>query len=299
MFFDTHITRWRGGVRHRRAARPSNSMSNDQRSSWSFRFRFALGAILALGWGFLFGVALVRANAYLIWWSLGAIALFAFFASALTSFAFHLMLPEWHKIARLLAVLLLAALGMIPGIAWALGEQELDVVQLVAATGAEVWDVEWIIAIAGLIAGTWTGWTHPPRRWLAQISAKILERPARLIESIGHAILWVPRKLIELARNTIRFFIALPGQIATRLPRFHRPQRARVRLPKSKAPRALKNDNGVARVVGVVEDRCPYCLDIIKRQDPRGVKICDVCHTPHHADCWAITGKCQVPHLNT
>jgi hypothetical protein len=125
-----------------------------------------------------------------------------------------------------------------------------------------------------------------------------LERPARLIESIGHAILWVPRKLIELARNTIRFFIALPGQIATRLPRFNRPQRARVRLPKSKSPRALKNDNGVARVVGVVEDRCPYCLDIIKRQDPRGVKICDVCHTPHHADCWAITGKCQVPHLN-
>ncbi|MBI5649988.1 MAG: hypothetical protein HZC40_05990 [Chloroflexi bacterium] len=273
-------------------------MSNDQRSSWNFRFRFALGAILALGWGFLFGVALVRANAYLIWWSLGALALLAFFGSALISFTFHLTLPEWHKIARLLALLLLAASGMIPGLAWALNAHELDAAQFVATTGAEVWDVEWIIAIAGLIAGTWTGWTHPPRRWFVTILGKILERPARLVETIGQAILWVPRKLIELARNAVQFFIALPGQIAMRLPRFNRPQRARVRLPKPQSPRALKNDNGVARVVGIVEDRCPYCLDVIKRKDPRGVKMCDVCHTPHHADCWSITGKCQVPHLN-
>ncbi len=47
------------------------------------------------------------------------------------------------------------------------------------------------------------------------------------------------------------------------------------------------------------EHRCPYCLDLVKRTDPRGVRECDVCHTLHHADCWAITGVCQVPHLNT
>ena len=47
------------------------------------------------------------------------------------------------------------------------------------------------------------------------------------------------------------------------------------------------------------EHRCPYCLDIVTRTDPRGVKECEVCHTLHHADCWAITGICQVPHLNT
>jgi hypothetical protein len=29
------------------------------------------------------------------------------------------------------------------------------------------------------------------------------------------------------------------------------------------------------------------------------VKKCEVCNTLHHADCWAITGMCQVPHLNT
>jgi len=48
----------------------------------------------------------------------------------------------------------------------------------------------------------------------------------------------------------------------------------------------------------VEEHRCPYCLEPVKRNDPRGVVECDVCHTLHHADCWAITGTCQVPHYN-
>lgn len=45
--------------------------------------------------------------------------------------------------------------------------------------------------------------------------------------------------------------------------------------------------------------RCPYCLEEVKPNDPRGVKKCDVCNTLHHADCWEVTGFCQVPHLNT
>lgn len=49
----------------------------------------------------------------------------------------------------------------------------------------------------------------------------------------------------------------------------------------------------------VEEHRCPYCLDPVLRTDARGVRECEVCHTLHHADCWAITGTCQVPHLNT
>jgi len=47
------------------------------------------------------------------------------------------------------------------------------------------------------------------------------------------------------------------------------------------------------------EHRCPFCLDEVKRNDPRGIKECEVCHSLHHADCWAITGMCQVPHLNS
>lgn len=46
------------------------------------------------------------------------------------------------------------------------------------------------------------------------------------------------------------------------------------------------------------EHRCPFCLELVKHNDPRGVKKCKVCNTMHHADCWEITGTCQVPHLN-
>lgn len=44
---------------------------------------------------------------------------------------------------------------------------------------------------------------------------------------------------------------------------------------------------------------CPYCLEEVTRNDPRGRVVCEICGTPHHADCWAITGKCEVPHLQT
>ncbi len=48
-----------------------------------------------------------------------------------------------------------------------------------------------------------------------------------------------------------------------------------------------------------IEHRCPYCLEPVQPNDPRGIVECKICHTLHHADCWAITGVCQVPHLNT
>jgi hypothetical protein len=44
------------------------------------------------------------------------------------------------------------------------------------------------------------------------------------------------------------------------------------------------------------EHRCPYCLEEVKRNDPRGVVICPICKAYHHKDCWDITGRCQVPH---
>ena len=45
-----------------------------------------------------------------------------------------------------------------------------------------------------------------------------------------------------------------------------------------------------------VEHRCPYCLELIDPSDKRGAVECQVCHTLHHADCWAAAGACQVPH---
>ena len=50
------------------------------------------------------------------------------------------------------------------------------------------------------------------------------------------------------------------------------------------------------RLFGEVEHRCPYCLEVVVKKDARGVKICPICQTHHHLDCWNITGMCQVPH---
>ncbi len=49
-------------------------------------------------------------------------------------------------------------------------------------------------------------------------------------------------------------------------------------------------------LAAAVEHRCPYCLDLVDPSDPKGVNTCSICHTLHHADCWAVTGSCQVPH---
>jgi hypothetical protein len=74
-----------------------------------------------------------------------------------------------------------------------------------------------------------------------------------------------------------------------------------VRLPApltrpARATRARRKRRAAVRLVGSVEHRCPYCLEIVERHDRRGVVICPECRTRHHADCWAVTGTCQVPH---
>lgn len=62
---------------------------------------------------------------------------------------------------------------------------------------------------------------------------------------------------------------------------------------------APAEENGV-KVISAAEERCPYCLDVVEKKDPRGIVVCEICGSPHHADCWeAGGGKCQVPHLIT
>jgi hypothetical protein len=73
-----------------------------------------------------------------------------------------------------------------------------------------------------------------------------------------------------------------------------------LRLPTRTRRRSLpvRKSSGV-KVIAKAEDRCPYCLDMIAKKDPRGVVVCEICGTPHHADCWEAGGTCQVPHLIT
>lgn len=82
------------------------------------------------------------------------------------------------------------------------------------------------------------------------------------------------------------------------------PVSARLKLITRQPPRPKRRASSMFRrphvqLAVVEEHRCPYCLEPVKRTDPGGAIECEVCHTLHHADCWAITGVCQVPHLNT
>ncbi len=54
--------------------------------------------------------------------------------------------------------------------------------------------------------------------------------------------------------------------------------------------------NHQVQLTGTEEHLCPFCLEPVIFNDPRGVKICPECHTHHHADCWEVTGTCQIPH---
>jgi len=62
-----------------------------------------------------------------------------------------------------------------------------------------------------------------------------------------------------------------------------------VQLPWSRSRMGLK-------FTSTTEHKCPYCLQTIEPNDR--VVVCKICHTPHHADCWAITGVCQIPHYH-
>lgn len=78
-------------------------------------------------------------------------------------------------------------------------------------------------------------------------------------------------------------------------PRSNRKVQVRPKDPKTLARRKRIKGHNV-NLSSVVEHRCPYCLEEVVVNDPRGVRICPVCGTRHHRDCWNVTGTCQVPH---
>lgn len=284
-------------------------MRNRQGVNWGFRIGLTISLTLGAAWGFLLGLALVRVNAQMSELGVIVIALpIAFVGSMLIGLVFNRLVRAWHQAARLLTAVLITAVGVPIGLAAGLIEQNLNAVQLFDMTGGLIWNVEWLIALVGLIAGMWHGWADPLVQVVARIPRFYLALAARFFEMMGHVFLWAPQ---QFAHAISRMFQSIREIQLPHLPERPphpappttppAPRRARRRLlqPRLTAPRRRSNNHNGLHVGRVGEDRCPYCFDVVKRNDPRGVHICKVCGTPHHADCWAITGKCQVPHLNT
>jgi ribosomal protein L37AE/L43A len=69
-----------------------------------------------------------------------------------------------------------------------------------------------------------------------------------------------------------------------------------VSKPAAKTRRSLFQHKPQVHLSQIERHLCPYCLEPVTRNDARGVVECDICHTLHHGDCWAIAGSCQVPH---
>jgi len=82
---------------------------------------------------------------------------------------------------------------------------------------------------------------------------------------------------------------------AAPIPKIKKPTRAKKKTVKKKK-RVNKKAAKEIKFRGDIEHRCPYRLEIVQPHDPRGVKICPICKTHHHKDCWGITGACQIPH---
>jgi hypothetical protein len=105
--------------------------------------------------------------------------------------------------------------------------------------------------------------------------------------------LW-QRRLLALPK------LRLPGRPGPSSRNLHLARGSPVPAPPRPAWRSRGGQvQAAVRVIAKTEDICPYCLDVVTKNDPRGVVVCEICKTPHHADCWALTGTCQVPHLNT
>ncbi len=157
--------------------------------------------------------------------------------------------------------------------------------------------------MAGLALDAWTRTSSPEPIELVPLPSPVVATPAR--RSRRTASPSTGRSRIHLPENWFPYLRpeSTPQRRTRSTNRSRRSVQPEARIlkkpvvPPTKRKRSRRKPK--IQFALVEEHRCPYCLDVVTHNDPRGVKECEVCHTLHHAECWAITGVCQVPHLNT
>jgi hypothetical protein len=138
---------------------------------------------------------------------------------------------------------------------------------------------------------------HVPQPGTSRAHSRPAASPLRDIPSLAERLHWEKRwsSLNQKLHEWWQHGLAEPSNAAPRLS-----QRPLVRLPHRRRPITAPppQPDSPVRLVGEEEHRCPYCLELVQKNDPRGITVCPICHTQHHADCWALTGVCQVPHYH-
>ncbi len=169
------------------------------------------------------------------------------------------------------------------------GMDLLDLVHVVIAM-----DVSWIAL------RVWKPAFHAPSQ--TSLPSPRVPRPARSRSTYTPAAAVVPAAPAAPVRRRPR---SNGSGLRSRVNR-GRAERAVISRPTTVHPRRarprrdnLRQSRPAVRLAVHEEHRCPYCLEPVKRNDPRGTVECQICHTLHHKDCWDITGNCQVPHLTT
>jgi hypothetical protein len=141
-----------------------------------------------------------------------------------------------------------------------------------------------------------------PRRSRSKASNKSLpgEKPKRKRKSKADQAISQPAAAAPALNTPVRAepvtVVTAPPQVpaTSRVEPTERPAAA-VRAGKPVSPAPARTS--MVRLSKVETHLCPYCLEPVLNKDPRGIVECDICHTQHHGDCWAIAGFCQVPHF--
>jgi hypothetical protein len=227
-----------------------------------------------------------------------------------------MLLLFWAKLyisSFLLALIVLTGIGLISGLAsrWFLRRNTAALRLLAGLTG-----LSFSLALIGVITEGALGLNLTPKSlrnpdWLGLIQIswsglmtwlilRAWRKPIRIKEPGAGEVVSSPKRR------------SMP-KVAVRKSKKQTPQpvlRARskkkqspVRVTQAKKPGRLKRPKlhfkrrpEAVKLVGREEHNCPYCLEIVEKGDPRGVKVCSICKTWHHADCWSVTDACQVPH---